>query len=96
MTNFENIKVNEAAIFATIMNDGFINEDGRFIKGIPKSEILGEIQLIDTMLSVMKSGRLLNRKKNGLKKVIDGLLSIATTDESIIIGGSNLQIQTFK
>lgn len=88
---FSNIKLTEAAIFAEIMTNGFSDEKGKFYKPTPKTKIVDEIQLIDNMLTVLKTKSLLN-KKRGVKRMLDGLLGIATGDQSILIGAANNQL----
>lgn len=85
---FSNIKTEEVIIFAKICANGFTDENGEEIPPIPKEEILDEIELIDNMLSVMKSASLLN-KKRGVRKMLDGLLAISVGDQSVIPGASN-------
>lgn len=85
---FSNIKIKEAAIFAKHMVEGYTDEDGVVQKPISKEDVLEEIELIDNMLTVMKSRSLLN-KKRGVKKMLDGILSISVKDEDVSVGGSN-------
>ncbi|MCH8490228.1 MAG: hypothetical protein LAT81_09920, partial [Oceanicaulis sp.] len=73
---------------ATIMAHGCTSEEGVVYGPTPKSEILGEIQLIDNMLTVMKSKSLLNTKR-GQRKMLDGLLALAVGDGSVTPGGAN-------
>lgn len=85
---FLNIKISEAAIFAEIMTIGLVGEDGTVYPPESNEEALKSIELIDNMLSVMKSKSLLNRKR-GVKKMLDGLIAIHVGDKSIIPGASN-------
>ncbi len=85
---FKNIKLNEVLIFAKQGLNGFITDEGEVIKPISKDEILEETQLIDDLLSIMKSKSLLN-KKRGLKAVIDGRLALSVCPKSVRVGGSN-------
>lgn len=85
---FTNVKIEEAAIFAHIMANGYQTEEGVFVAPTPKDEILEEIELIDNMLTVLKSKSLLN-KKRGVKKMLDGLLAISVGDPSVSPGGAN-------
>jgi hypothetical protein len=88
---FTNINLKEAAVFARIMNNGYHDENGKFVKPTPKENILEEIELIDNMLSIMKSASLLNKKRN-VKKMLDGILAISVGDDSVVPGSSNLHL----
>lgn len=85
---FRNIKIKEALIFAKQGVKGFTTDDGDVIEPKSKEEVLEDIELIDDLLSIMKSKMLLN-KKRGLKATIDGRLSLAVAPESIRVGGTN-------
>jgi hypothetical protein len=85
---FRNISIPEVLIFAKQGIEGFVTEDGSVVAPKSKEDVLVEIELIDDLLSIMKSKVLLNRKK-GLRAVIDGRLSIAVADDSVRIGGTN-------
>jgi len=85
---FKNIKIQEVLIFAKQGVQGFITDDGDVVKPKSKEEVLADIELIDDLLSIMKSKMLLNKKK-GLKAVIDGRLALAVAPESIRVGGTN-------
>jgi len=85
---FTNINLKEMAVFAKTMKNGFTTEDGVEIPPMPAPEILGNLELIDNMLSVMKSKSLLNKKMH-VRKQLDGLLAISVGDEAMMPGGSN-------
>lgn len=82
---FNNINLLEVKIFATQMKNGFTSEEGVKYDPLTNEEILENLELIDNMLTVMKSHSLLNRKK-GLKKTLDGLL-----ERSIKYNGKEIQ-----
>lgn len=50
-------------------------------------EMLEDLELVDNMLTVIRSQHLLN-KKRGLRKQLDGLLAIRV-GQKIQVGGSN-------
>lgn len=85
---FRNVKLEEVLIFAKQGLQGFTTDDGDVVEPKSKEEVLEDIELIDDLLSIMKSKMLLNKKK-GLKAVIDGRLSLAVAPESIRVGGTN-------
>jgi len=85
---FKNIKLEEVLIFARQGVKGFTTDDGYVVKPKSKEKVLEDIELIDDLLSIMKSKMLLNKKK-GLKTVIDGRLALAVAPESIRVGGTN-------
>lgn len=85
---FRNIKLEEVLIFAKQGIKGFTTDDGNVVAPKSKEEVLKDIELIDDLLSIMKSKTLLN-KKRGLKAVIDGRLSLAVAPDSIRVGGTN-------
>lgn len=85
---FTNIKIEEVLIFAKQGTQGFTTDDGDVVEPKSKEEVLEDIELIDDLLTIMKSKMLLN-KKRGLKAVIDGRLSLAVAPESVRIGGTN-------
>lgn len=85
---FKNIKLEEVLIFAKQGIQGFTTDDGDVVEQKSKEEVLEDIELIDDLLSIMKSKMLLNKKK-GLKAVIDGRLALAVVPDSVRIGGTN-------
>lgn len=85
---FRNIKLEEVLIFAKQGVQGFTTDDGHVVEPKSKEEVLEDIELIDDLLSIMKSKMLLNKKK-GLKAVIDGRLSLAVDPDSVRVGGTN-------
>ncbi len=85
---FRNIKLEEVLIFAKQGVQGFTTDDGEVIEPKSKEEVLQDIELIDDLLSIMKSKMLLNKKK-GLKAVIDGRLALAVAPDSVRVGGTN-------
>lgn len=85
---FTNINLKETAVFARIMNNGYYDENGKYVNPTPKENILEEIELIDNMLSIIKSASLLNKKRN-VRKMLDGILAISVGDESVTPGLSN-------
>jgi hypothetical protein len=85
---FTNIKIEEVLIFAKQGIQGFTTDDGDIVEPKTKEEVLEDIELIDDLLSIMKSKMLLNKKK-GLKAVIDGRLALAVAPDSVRIGGTN-------
>jgi len=84
---FKNIRLEEVLIFAKQGTQGFTTDDD-VVEPKTKEEVLEDIELIDDLLSIMKSKSLLN-KKRGLKAVIDGRLALAVAPESVRIGGTN-------
>lgn len=85
---FTQIKLPEAALLARTMKANLVLDDGTICPAKDNEQILDDMILIDNMLSVMRSKALLNRK-SGTKKMLDGLLAIATGDTSVIPGTSN-------
>lgn len=85
---FTNIKLSEVSIFAKNMSVDSYDEDGNFYAAKSPEEILETIELIDNMLSVMKSRSLMNKKRN-VKKMLDGLISMSIGDTSVVPGHSN-------
>jgi hypothetical protein len=85
---FSNINTQETLLFAKSMKQGFTSEDGVCYPPLSNEEIVDELELIDNMLSVMKSKSLLNKKRN-LSKCLDGLISSAVDPGSITPGSSN-------
>lgn len=85
---FKNIKLEEVLIFAKQGIEGFKTDDGDVVKAKSKEEVLEDIELIDDLLSIMKSKMLLNKKK-GLRAVIDGRIALAVVPNSVRIGGTN-------
>jgi hypothetical protein len=88
---FTNIKLKEVSIFAKQMNAGYTTDEGIEMPPIGAPAILQNLELIDNMLSVMKSKSLLNKKTN-LKKQLDGLLALSVGDEDMVVGGSNTHL----
>jgi hypothetical protein len=85
---FKNIKLEEVLIFAKQGIEGFTTDEGDIVEPKSKEEVLEDLELIDDLLSIMKSKSLLN-KKRGLKTVIDGRLSLAVLPDTVRIGGTN-------
>lgn len=90
---FTNIKLNEVAIFAKTMSKERVLDDGTVLPPLTKVEMLNRIELIDNMLTVMKSKSLLN-KKRGVKKILGGLIEMSIADKSITPGLSNNHVLT--
>lgn len=85
---FKNIKLEEVLIFAKQGVQGFTTSDGSVVESKTKKAVLEDIELIDDLLSIMKSKNLLIKKK-GLRAVIDGRLALAVVPESMRVGGNN-------
>lgn len=88
---FREIKLQEAAVLAQVITTDHTDECGNTIKGKDLNGCLKEMELIDDLLSIMKSKSLLN-KKRGLKRVISGRIEMSLKNSSIQPGLNNVQL----
>ena len=84
---YQNIKTKELLIFLKQHKQGFTDDDGVYHKPCSLEELVESLEVIDDLLTIMKSKSLLN-KKRGLKQVITGRLALAC-GEHVHIGGNN-------
>jgi len=85
---FSNISLSELPLLAREFKKAYLSEDGQAYAEKSTEELLADIELVDHMLGVLKSKSLLN-KKRGTNKMLDGLLAMATGDETVVPGSAN-------
>jgi hypothetical protein len=73
---FNVMKINEAALMAKVMASSYTDDEGKVHPPVALEDVMDNLQLVDRMLTLMRSKSLLN-KKRGIKRDLDGLLSLA-------------------